>query len=101
MSLLHYLAIGHAGSNDVNKIENIVTANLPYHATATVPKNEAAKVVDAAQNQEKLIPGILPHVASITESHPVSAVSHTWENPELHSSLIDYVPIPWAHNNAG
>jgi hypothetical protein len=98
-NLLKLTSIGHAPTNDPNKIENLVAAGLGYSAHVANPRNAGADVIDRAQQAESDVQQTagfeLPHVAHVNIPHSISGSGHTWSTVEKRVVSVDHEVIPW------
>lgn len=97
-NLLKYLAVGHASSNDPNKITPLVAAGLSHDAHLNKPAESAHTIIDRGQNVESDVQKTGQNLAKTipTVKHQtLSAVSHTWESVEHGTQTIDHIVIPW------
>lgn len=94
-NLFKLLAVGNATSNDSNKIENSVVTGADHFTTIGTKPEQAHSIIDNAQQTEQKVKGEVAQSVGVTKTHPVEAVSHVWDNPELKTTLTKFVPIPW------
>lgn len=100
--LLKLTAIGHASTNDPNKITNLVVADLPEVAHITAPDHAAHTVIDEGMHLENQVVkdvSVVPSVVVSRSSNAKTAVSHTWQNDVVNVNPIDHIAIPWQHGD--
>ena len=94
MNLLKLVAAGHAATNDVHKVENMVVAGLGEAAHVANPDHAVQTIIDRAQQTEAPVKGELEHTVKVVTHNPASVPAHTWDNPQVQQSMIKHVHIP-------